>query len=1483
MALVSVLVLLPPVQRKMVYWAKSLGSRALGAEIALESVDLDLPRFVVFKGVSLYDRQNVAMFRVEELRLEAFSISLWDFLFHPKQSHHISLGKIVLGRPYAHLYVQQRDSVLNLNRVFPQDTNATAPATSLYVDIQALEIKEGRFLYLDSSYVDWAVANTGDLNYAHFDMGEIFGSARLTVDPLGKLFASVRGLSLNEICSGFRIDEANMDLRLDTLSPATGTPMRILSLDSVMIRSGKSMIQGHANFPQGTFATLFDDLGTDKFTAHLSPSVIDFSTLNFFVPDTLPLYGSVHFSGDLNGQFRHFFSDNFEASVGNNSFLKGTLDLESLGDPDAARLLIRLNNTQISFADLSNLIPSAALPDYLLDMSPIQLQGSYEGGYTDFMARASLIGDAGEADFSLHLVFAEDAPLSYEGSFATRALNLRKLKMERGFPSGRLNARGKILGKGLSLDELDTKLDIQITQSELFGFDIDSVYAVVFAKQKKISGALSTRDSTGRASLRMDLDFSKSPASYILDGKIANLNLYRYQLYNDKIAFSSQIYLNMQGDSLDQIKGRVELDRMVLENLDDGRKISLPSLNLVAQNDGNANKHYSVESELFNVDLGGVFRLQQASTLITRLAKETRLYFSNNDSLIKEYYAGKVAINQGVSIGVKITTGDSLSSLMEFLEIPVYVGEGSAITCGLNFQEFDEASVSFEWDTLKVYGVGFTHGVTDVELFKQSTENRLLVTGGLHAERVMPTDKLTLTNVSFDFQGTENTFESDFKAGQLNTDNSLKLRFFTTFLPGGSIEAQFDSSATSLYFNKETLYINNDNRFLYDQTDFRVEHLLLQSGDRFLRLDGWVSQDPKKSLNVELSSLNLNVVNDIADIDYDLQGIIHANLDLYELLDNPRMTGYSRIDEFTLNDFAYGNMYLTTNWNQASQSLFLKADLVNDRDTTITLVGNYVFSDEKSPLKFNLRSDQGFPLNYIEPFVESQLYGIKGQVVLDRFSITGTLEDMKVNGTGELKDCSFGVDYLKTRYTFNGLIQFDKNQILLPQISVVDQESHRANLYGSIRHRGLQEFTFDLQMDGMNNFLFMDTQKGDNDYFYGKVYLKDGVASVTGDLNRLNIQAFVTTGQKTVFRIPLMDYSTNAETPEFIVFKGKENDSTLKAQTGTSGFELNLTVVATNDALIELIFDDRVGDIIRGRGEGAITFKVTAEGDFTMYGDYEISQGDYLFTSQNVINKKFDVKPGGHISWSGDPYDAQIKVEAIYSINADIKDLLSPSSPSLRVPVNVLMKLEGQLMQPQINLSIEIPNLNNQAASQIVSSLRSIQYDEQELNKQVFSLIVFNRFAPIGSGLGSDQSVGSGVATSVSELLSNQLNYWLGQSISDKVNVNVGTSNFQDVNLLLSAKLFNDRVTVERNGTLVGQNTPFSLGNISITIKLLPKVGQDANLAYPRELVLEVFNRENLSDNFLRDNRTGVGIFYKIDFDNLYDLLRKESRKDIVK
>ena len=235
-----------------------------------------------------------------------------------------------------------------------------------------------------------------------------------------------------------------------------------------------------------------------------------------------------------------------------------------------------------------------------------------------------------------------------------------------------------------------------------------------------------------------------------------------------------------------------------------------------------------------------------------------------------------------------------------------------------------------------------------------------------------------------------------------------------------------------------------------------------------------------------------------------------------------------------------------------------------------------------------------------------------------------------------------------------------------------------------------------------------------------------------------------------------------------------------------TGFELKITVNATPDATVRIIFDEKTGEIIEAKGNGNIDLEISPEGEFTMRGNYEVEKGEYLFTVQNgAINKKFFIEKGGQIIWTGSPYDATLDRKAYYQVFANSSDLMGRNASGFRVPVRVLMFMNGSLLTPDIRLDIDIQNLNEQAAAEVTSSLRAITSDPQQLNQQVFSLLLFSKFSPQQNTVTSNETAGrnTGLSSSVAEVVSNQLNYWIAQSLGNNLSANISSNQFQNLNV----------------------------------------------------------------------------------------------------
>ncbi|HEY4798490.1 MAG TPA: translocation/assembly module TamB domain-containing protein, partial [Bacteroidia bacterium] len=345
---------------------------------------------------------------------------------------------------------------------------------------------------------------------------------------------------------------------------------------------------------------------------------------------------------------------------------------------------------------------------------------------------------------------------------------------------------------------------------------------------------------------------------------------------------------------------------------------------------------------------------------------------------------------------------------------------------------------------------------------------------------------------------------------------------------------------------------------------------------------------------------------------------------------------------------------------------------------------------------------------------------------------------------------------------------------------------------------------------------------------------------------------------------------------------GKTNQP--KYKVSTTGLTMDFKLEPTPDAQVQLIFDEKVGDVIKANGTGAIDMEINEFGDFKMYGDYLVESGDYLFTLKNVVNKKFRLEKGGTVRWSGDPLGAVINMNAIYELRTSLSPLFydyeQTDATKKRYPVDLVMNLSGRLTQPDILFDVKLPTTDDFTRQQAFERFKN---SDNELNKQVFSLLVMNSFVPADPSKNQQQGSKAGTVTST-EMLSNQLSNWLSQ-ISNQFDVGVhyrpgdvigDVINKDQVELALSTQLFNDKMTID--GTVANNTNTINTPNPSAVVG---DVNIDYKLNENGKFRAKAYNKANEGDilnNQKGPYTQGVGIFYREEFETGKEFFQKIFR-----
>ncbi|MBE0662927.1 MAG: translocation/assembly module TamB domain-containing protein, partial [Bacteroidales bacterium] len=652
-----------------------------------------------------------------------------------------------------------------------------------------------------------------------------------------------------------------------------------------------------------------------------------------------------------------------------------------------------------------------------------------------------------------------------------------------------------------------------------------------------------------------------------------------------------------------------------------------------------------------------------------------------------------------------------------------------------------------------------------------------------------------------------------------------------------------------------------------------INQLVLQNDSEKIMIHGKVSNDPVEKLSIDFEQWNLaNLDVLLKNTDFDISGLINGNVDLMELYENPNMLADLIIDDFHLNHERLGDLHLNTSWDPATKSVWVDSQIkyTGNVGTIIPfrLQGFYYPESETENLDLELQLFN-LKLEIVEPFLDGILSDIRG-LASGNVLIKGLLKTPDVSGSVSLMRTEFKVDFSNVYYSIADVITIEKDKIWADNVNIFDQYGNSGTAKLLFTHSNLSDWRMDLQVQA-NNLAGLQTSVSDNSMFYGDAFAS-GTFTMAGPFNDLKTDVRVRTGPETYIAIPI-SFAVDVAENDFIVFTNPDTDTVdiVIEERAPSSFSLGMDVEITRDAEIQIFLPYQMGNI-RSTGSGNMQMFYNTAGDFTMYGDYLTNQGTFLFTLQKMINRTFSLLPGGIIRWSGDPYNADINIQAVYRTRVTLNSLPNISQEG-RFPVDCIITLKNNLMNPEISFGIRLPSVDEEIQRQVFSAIDTT--NEVVMNRQMISLLVLNSF-----NFSTDQTnLASTLGSSSFELLSNQLNSWLSQISKDfdiGVNYRPGDQlSSEELELALSTQLFDDRVSIDGNLGMMGdqqsqQNASNIIGDINVEVKIT----RDGRFR------VRAFNKYNDMEITRRDApyTQGVGAFYRREFDRFIDLFTPRKK-----
>ena len=1419
-------------------------SKKLNTEVSIGAVDISLFKSVYLDRIFVRDQKKDTLVYMDRL-----AIDINDISFSQRSAF---ISRVSLINPVVHLSL---DSTLRMNYSFiisafsgEEDTTTSVPWK---IFIHGIKLENGSFTYRRFNVLPKEYGmNYNDLNIKQMNLD--FEKIKLFEDSIHFYIGNMEAV---EKC-GMVLKHFSAGVAIDTNG---------VFFENALINTSSSRISAKKmDFRMKSIDDLADYFETRvKLDIDMNPSLIGAVDLSYFASDLKGLKEKVVFSGKIKGTVSDLRTKNMKIRYLDNTYIAGNLTMTGLPEIDETFMMMEFSELSTNASDLSRIpVPpfdqhnTLAVPSEINRMGKIFYKGQFTGFINDFVAYGDLRTNVGNMNTDISIKQnTETGYTNFKGHLITEKFDLGHmlgLKKTLGPISLSAKVDGKTIGK-----KLDAKIDGLVKDIVVNGYTFKNINVEGDVTESKFNGSFNVDDPNLKLGFLGKIDYSDKIPVFDFTADVSNAKLQNLHMNsNDSMAsLSFLLSARITGDDLNNMFGKLELFSLNYISSKVRTNLGYTIVESIKNTEGLTD--IKLSSEIMDAHLKGKIQFdkilsvfddivqQYASTvhLIPAVDIKTSLPDLNDNWNLSIAMKNMDPITDEFIPGFKIEKGTefiaSVNSKEHKLNIDISKGD-------ISYQDF-----TFQKPELKV-------STLDDKLFLSVTTKKIGLTSSVNMRNVNIDANIHSNKGIVDLSW--NNPDTVVYKGELSLNFKLK-EMLGQRLPSLLIEA----NPTMLVFSDIDWYLNDASAFISDSL-VRINQMTINHNSEYIYLNGNISNNPLDTLYVISNQINLNNANlFLKDYDLELQGIMNGNAKLSGLLTNATLFANIVVDSLKINNEDLGNATFNSKWDNSSDNILITGNTKRGNIKTIDFTGKYVTD---GTIDFDVTLDK-MRLNLLQIFVDDAISDLRG-IAGGQMRIFGKIDNPQMEGSVKVQKASFLVPYLQTRYNFTSDVEITPTSISMKDLDLYDMDGNKAILNGKIQHESFSNMKFNLSLNS-DRFLFMNTTDKDNELFYGKAYAS-GVVSISGTPDIVNIDVNAKTEKNTKFYLPL---STGSEVTEqnFIRFINTEKDTinVEEPKIDLTGIQLNINLQATSDAEAQIIFDSKVGDVIRGKGNGNLRLVITPTGDFNMYGDYTIESGDYLFTLQNVINKRFEVEKGGTISWNGDPYMAILDITAAYKLKASLYDLMMDSAYKQRVPVECVLNMRNNLMQPDFQFAIKL-NENDTKPNSVISSLSN-----EELNKQIISLLVLNRFVTPESYKGgaqvADSRNGNAVGVNSSELLSNQLTNWLSQISKDfdiGVNYRPGDEITHDeVELALSTQILNDRVSLNGNVGVGGNQSTQSnnlVGDFEVDVKI-NKSGK---------LMVKGFNRSN--NDIINDTSPytqGLGVFYREDFNSFNELLKR--------
>lgn len=1298
--------------------------------------------------------------------------------------------------------------------------------------------------------------------------------------------------------SGFEVKNMTADVKM------TPQGMFFSNLD---LSTNKSTIRNYFSMSYNDMSDLGYFISRVKMAANFDGSYIDSDDIAFFAPAMQTWKKEITLKGKVRGTVDDLIGRDMLVQAGNNTLLKGDITLTGLPDINKTFIDFTANEFRTTYSDAIAIIPSLKkirTPD-LSKIQYVNFKGSFTGFIRDFVTFGTIQTNLGviRSDINMKLPLRQD-PV-YSGNIATDHFRLGDFLNNKDI--GTVSFAGTVKGKGFNEKSRNTLIDGSIHFAEYNNYRYSNVSVKGRLFKKLFEGFASMRDEHANLDLNGIIDFNSKSPRFNLIADVTKINFKNLNLTKDSLGFKGKLNFNFTSANIDNFLGAARITDAELTK--DGKRLPFDSLIISADYIDSVKQLTAVSNE-FKASIKGNYHLQELPDAFT--------------FLLNKYYPAYITaprrfpVNQDFEFDITTYNIDEYFQLID----TSFTGFNNSYLAGKLNLANNTLDVTADIPQFKFKQFNFD----DVKLIAKGSADSLVLLGRTRNIRI--NDSLNIPLALFKVNAHNDSSRVTIISGANQTVEKANLNaLLLTYNDGVKIE--FDPSSFTV--NGKLWTIDESGELIFRSNTPTSGQLVLSEGEQKILLKTHPSDIGNwNDLTVELTKINLNDFAPFFMPKNRLEGLLSGSISVEDPTGNIKIysddiqTQFLRLDNDSL-----GELKATLAYDNISKELKIKGNTINQEnylgyDATI-------FLGDKAKAKNNLialRAKQ-FSIRILERFLGNLFSDMQGFLTGD-INISGEFQNLNVTGKGRLKDAGLRVNFTQCFYKILDTdIALTQNEINMDGIILTDTVTgNPVYLRGGIEHESFRNMFYNLDIstqkpntigEAFNKPVqLLQTTYLDNKQFYGNVK-GTGSLSLLGPQSDMYMKIDASASTKDSSSVTLPSSSgRESGIADFLVERkyGREmNDSDFTKNATKIVYDVDIT--ANPMVTVKVILDELTGDEIKGKGSGSLNIRSGTAEPLALRGRFDIEEGNYLFTFQSFFKKPFELRKDAEnfIEWNGDPYNANIKFEALYKAErvsftplAKLKQITSGAS-NARGDVFVVAKLTDKLFKPTIEFALDFPNTSVAVTDpELALIVQQLQKNTTEITKQATYLIVFNSFAPSDNSLLGSNVSGQGlVLNTVSgiflNVISEELNKILGGLFkNDKYNISLNTSIYNrnmidqnsgttlnlgsNVSFSIGRSFFNNRFIIS---TGVGLDAPLQQQtNIQQSIQLLPDVTLEWLINQSGSIRAAFFYRENT--DYLSTNSSGLGrarryggsLNFRRDFDKINEIFRKKKKAAIV-